>query len=128
MDNGNTDNPYVVQHNRGPSVAGTRITLYAILDELHHGSPEYVQNLYCLSDEVWAGVMRYIEEHREELERRLEQILQRIERDRIYWTERNQDRINRPPAPPANEGIALARAKLDALKAQAQQNGTCKSS
>lgn len=130
MDNGNTNNPYVAQHNRGPSVAGTRITLYAILDELHHGTPEYVQNLYSLSDEVWAGVMRYIEEHRDELERRLEEILQRIERDRIYWTERNKHRFDLPPSPPANEKIALGRAKLAAIKAELarQPNGACKSS
>ncbi len=122
--------PVVVQTSRGPSISGTRITVYAILDELHSGSPDYVQGLYRLSDEVWTGVMKYIEENREELERKLEEILRRIEEERVYWTERNKDRINRPPAPPANEKIALGRARLAAIKEERERKKReeCKSS
>ncbi len=122
--------PVIVQTSRGPSINGTRITIYAILDQLHVSSPDYVQGLYRLSDEVWASVMKYIEENREELERKLEAILRRIEEERVYWTERNKDRINRPPAPPANEKIALGRAKLAAIKEELERNKReeCKSS
>ncbi len=122
--------PVVVQTSRGPSVNGTRITVYAILESLHYSSPDYVQGLYRLPDEVWAGVTAYIEENREELERRLEAILQRIEEERAYWEERNKDRINRPPSPPANEKIALGRARLAAIKEERERRKReeCKSS
>jgi len=122
--------PVIVQTSRGPSINGTRITVYTILELLHTSSPDYVQGLYRLSDEAWSGVMKYIEENREELERELAEIIQRSEEERRYWTERNKDRINRPPAPPANEKIALARARLAAIKAERerQKSGECKSS
>jgi hypothetical protein len=118
--------PVVMETSRGPSVNGTRITVYAILESLHYSSPDYVQGLYRLPDEVWVGVMAYIEENREELERELAEIIQRSEEERRYWTERNKDRINRPPAPPANEKIALGRARLAAIKAERERNGECK--
>lgn len=122
--------PVIVQTSRGPSINGTRITVYTILELLHTSSPDYVQGLYRLSDEAWAGVMKYIGENREELERELAEIIQRSEEERRYWTERNKDRINRPPSPPANEKIALARARLAAIKAERerQKSGECKSS
>jgi len=116
MENGKPDNPYIVLTGRGPCVAGTRLTIYAILDELKDRSPDYVQGWYRLTDEEWAGVMRYLTENKEELERKFEEILRRAEEERIYWTERNKDRANRPPSPPANEKIALGRAKLAAMK------------
>ncbi len=122
--------PVVVQTSRGPSINGTRITIYTILEMLHTSSPDYVQGLYRVSDEAWAGVTKYIGENREALERELAEIIRRSEEERRYWTERNKDRINRPPSPPANEKIALGRAKLAAIKAERerQQNGECKSS
>jgi uncharacterized protein (DUF433 family) len=120
--------PAVVQTSRGPSINGTRITVYTILELLHTSSPDYVQGLYRLSDEAWAGVMKYIGENREELERELAEIIQRSEEERRYWTERNKDRINRPPSPPANEKIALGRARLAAIKAERRQREECKSS
>lgn len=116
MNNGNSENPYIVLTGRGPCVAGTRLTIYAIMDELKDRSPDYVQGWYRLTDEVWAGVMRYLTENKEELERKFEEVMRQAEEERIYWTERNKDRANLPPSPPAHEGIALAREKLAAIK------------
>lgn len=116
MKNGKQENPYIVLTGRGPCVIGTRLTIYAIMDELKDRSPDYVQGWYRLTDEVWAGVMRYLTENKEELERKFEEVMRQAEEERIYWTERNKDRANLPPSPPVHEGIALARAKLAAIK------------
>ena len=101
MNNGTQDNPYIVETPRGPCVAGTRLTIYAIMDDLKDRSPDYVQGSFHLTDEEMAGAMRYLEEHREDLEREFEEIMRQSEVERRYWEERNKDRANRPPSPPA---------------------------
>jgi uncharacterized protein (DUF433 family) len=120
----------IVPTSRGPAIKGTRLTVYAILDDLNGGEPEFVRSLYDLTDEEWAGVLHYIAEHREVLEQGLAELRRRNEEERRYWEERNRELLNRPAAPPANEKIAQARAKLAALKQElaGQGNGACKSS
>ncbi|MGH9841014.1 MAG: DUF433 domain-containing protein [Blastocatellia bacterium] len=117
MNNGQPDNPVIMQTSRGPSINGTRLTVYHIMDMLKYGrSPDYVQGWHHLTDEEMAAVMQYLKQNEEELEREYADILRRAEKDRLYWTERNKDRASMPAAPPANEKIALAREKLIAIK------------
>lgn len=117
MNNGQPDNPIIVQTSRGPSINGTRLTVYHIMDMLKYGkSPDFVQGWYHLTDEEMAAVMQYLKQNEEELEREYADILRRAEQDRLYWTERNKDRTSVPATPPANEKIAIAREKLAAIK------------
>jgi uncharacterized protein (DUF433 family) len=117
MNNGHLDNPVIVQTSRGPSINGTRLTVYHIMDMLKYGrSPDYVQGWHHLSDEEMAAVMQYLKQNEEELELEYAGILRRAEKDRLDWTERNKNRANVPAAPPANEKVALAREKLAAIK------------
>jgi uncharacterized protein (DUF433 family) len=117
----------VIQTGRGPTINGTRITLYAILDELDGGTPDYVQGLFELSDETWAGVLRYLEAHRDELEREWAEIQVQNEAERRYWEERNKEVLSRLQ-PGAYERLLAAREQVLARKQGQTQNGACKSS
>ena len=118
----NGTNPVVIETSRGPSIHGTRLTIYHIMDLLKYGrSPDYVQGWYQFTDEDWAAIQQYLHEHEAELEMRYAEVLRRAEEERKYWTERNKHLVNRPPAPPANENIARAREKFEALKKAREQ-------
>ena len=62
--------PTVVRRSdRGLSIAGTRITLYNIMDGIKAGYPsKYIRDLYDLTDKQIADVYEYIETHGEEFE------------------------------------------------------------
>lgn len=120
MNNSQLENSIIVQTNRGPSINGTRLTVYHIMDMLKYGrSPDYVQGWHHLTDEEMSAVMKYLRENEEELEREYADILRRADEQHRYWTERNKDRLDLPASPPANEKIALAREKLAAIKKSA---------
>jgi uncharacterized protein (DUF433 family) len=117
MNNSQPANPIIVQTSRGPSINGTRLTIYHIMDMLKYGkSPDYVQGWYHLTDEEMSAVMKYLKENEAALEQEYADILRRADEERRYWTERNKDRLDLPAGPPANEKIALAREKLAAVK------------
>jgi uncharacterized protein (DUF433 family) len=124
----NGTNPVVIETSRGPSIHGTRLTVYSILDDLNGGGVEFARAMYAhlLTEAEWDEVLQYIEAHRAELEVKLAAILRRSEEERRYWEERNQERLARPPSPPANERMAEARVRLAAWKLEQEQrrNGT----
>lgn len=111
--------PTVVRTSRGLSIAGTRITLYAVMDYIKAGWPaQRIQEWLNLSEEQIGGAIRYIEEHREEVETEYEQVLREAEENRRYWEERNRERFAQiAPLPPKPEQAAI-RAKLAAHKAR----------
>lgn len=119
-----TDKPAtVVRTERGLSIAGTRITLYAIMDYMLAGYPdEYIRELYRLSPQQIADVRTYINEHREEVEAEYQQVLRDAEEARRYWEVRNRERLARLAArPPRPEVVALL-AKLAARRAQRHES------
>jgi hypothetical protein len=122
----NATNPVVIETSRGPSIHGTRLTIYHLMDLLKYGrSPDYVQGWYQFTDEEWAAIQEYMREHEAELEVRYAEVLRRAEEDRKYWMERNKhiyERLNRPRE---EYEIVKLRAKLAAEKAEHEQ---CKSS
>ena len=64
-----------------------------------------------------ADVMRYITDHRDEVEAEYRQVLQEADEIRAYWEERNRERLAQVAAmPPKPEHTALW-AKLQAQKA-----------
>lgn len=100
--------PTVVRRpDRGLSIAGTRITLYSIMDYIKAGyPPHYIRDLYNLTDKQIADVMEYIETHREEVEAEYQQVLKEAEETERYWRERNREhfaKIAKLPPPPGME-------------------------
>ena len=107
----------VVRTSRGLSIAGTRITLYAILDYLHaEWPPKLIQEWFGLTDAQMGDVLVYIAAHRDEIEQEYQQVVRHAEETRRYWEERNRDRLAQStPTPPTPDQVAL-RAKLQAWK------------
>ncbi len=116
--------PTVVRTERGLSIAGTRITLYAIMDYITAGySRQYIRDLYRLTDEQIDDVLRYIDEHRAQVEDEYQQVLHQAEEERRYWEERNRERFARIAAMPPRTDFPEARAKLAKIKAELERRG-----
>lgn len=112
----------VIRTERGLSIAGTRITLYDVMDYLKADwPPGLIRQWLDLTEQQMADVMMYIEEHGAEVEAEYQQVLAYATEVRRYWDERNQERFDRiamSPPPPGKEAIW---AKIQARKAQLAQ-------
>ena len=119
MTKSNNHQPTVVRTGRGLSIAGTRITLYSIMDYVTAGwPPKLIRDWLDLSDQQITGAMAYIEEHRAEVEAEYQQVLQEAEENRRYWEEYNRERRARVAARPDRPEQGALRAKLAAQKAR----------
>jgi uncharacterized protein (DUF433 family) len=106
-------NSTVVRTERGLTIAGTRITLYDVMDYLTAGwPPKLIRDRLELTDRQIADVMAYIEAHRAEVEAEYQTVLQNAEEIRQYWEERNRERLARIAAQPSKPELALIREKL----------------
>jgi len=105
--------PTVVRTSRGLSIAGTRTTLYHVMDYVTAGyPPSLIQAQLKLTDRQIADVMAYIEQHRTEVDAEYHQVLREAEENRRYWEERNRERLETMSAlPPTPEQEAI-RAKI----------------
>lgn len=109
----------VVRTSRGLSVAGTRITLYSIMDYIKAGwPPKLIRDTFNLSDNQIADVMNYIETHRAEIETEYQIVLQQAEETRRYWETHNRERFAKIAAMPPKPGQEKIRARLQAAKAR----------
>jgi uncharacterized protein (DUF433 family) len=107
----------VVRTSRGLSIAGTRITLYNIMDYLKADwPPKLIQDRLNLTDKQIADVMEYIETHRAEVETEYQLVLQQAEEIRQYWENRNRERFAEIAAMPPKPGQEEIQAKLQAWK------------
>ncbi len=101
--------PTVVRSSRGLSIAGTRITLYSIMDYIKADwPPKLIRDRLNLTDKQIADVMDYIESHRAEVEAEYQTVLQQAEEIRQYWEAKNQKRFAEIAAmgpPPGKEEI-----------------------
>ncbi len=113
----NTPQPTVVRTGRGLSIAGTRITLYSIMDYVKKDwPPKLIQNWFNLSDKQIADVMDYIENNRAEVEAEYQEVLAYADEIRQYWEERNRERFAKIAAMPPPPEKAEIWAKLQAKK------------
>jgi uncharacterized protein (DUF433 family) len=82
--------PAIIDRGRGPEIAGSRITVYDVLAETRAGTPvETLAGWWHLTVEQIEFALRYIEDHREEVERNWAEIRarharQREESERLY--------------------------------------------
>jgi uncharacterized protein (DUF433 family) len=84
----------VVRTSRGLSVAGTRITLYQIMDYIKAGyPPEVIRDDFRLTIRQTADVMNYIHTHYDEVDKEYQRIVAQAEEIRRYWNERNKERF-----------------------------------
>jgi len=109
----------VVRTSRGLTIAGTRLTLYHVMDYLEADwPPKLIQQWLNLTDEQIADVMAYIAAHRAEVEAEYHLVLQQAEESRQYWEAHNRERLAAIAAQPPKPGQEAARAQLQAWKAR----------
>jgi uncharacterized protein (DUF433 family) len=119
MSETNTEQKTVVRTSRGLSVAGTRITLYSIMDYIKADWPPHlIRDWLDLTDEQIEDVMNYIDTHREEVEAEYQLVLQQAAENERYWRERNRELFAKIAAMPPKPGQEEIRAKLQAAKAR----------
>ena len=75
---GTTTEALIVETPRGPSLAGTRITVYSVMDLIKaNRSKRYIARMMLLTPEQVDAVFEYVEQHREAVEAEYARILQR---------------------------------------------------
>jgi len=118
----NTLQPTVVRTPGGLFIAGTRITLYDVMDYLAAAwPPPLIRQWLNLTEQQIADVLQYIGAHRAELEAEYQQVLQQTEDIRHYWDVRNREQLAHRVAKPPTPEQEAARAKLQAWKAKLEQ-------
>jgi uncharacterized protein (DUF433 family) len=78
--------PIIIDRGRGPEIAGTRITVYRIMDYVPDAVPpdEVAQELGLSIEQVQAA-LDYIAAHRHEVEAEYAKIIERIQRGEPQW-------------------------------------------
>jgi uncharacterized protein (DUF433 family) len=121
MDVETTKTSLIVETPRGPSLVGTRITVYSVMDYIKGGrSRAYIRQIMNLTNEQLDAVYEYIEQHKEQVEKDYARIVARSEELRAYYKEQNRGRSPFPPDMPREERQRLARQKLEQMKKTAQ--------
>lgn len=118
--------PTIIRTERGLTVAGTRVTLYDILEYLADGwTHADLCALFGLSLAQLASALHYIEDHRETVEAEYRQVVQQAKANRLYWEERNHERLTILAARPlaSDPGQEIVRAKLHAWQQRLVPNG-----
>jgi uncharacterized protein (DUF433 family) len=110
-------NQSVIRNSRGLSIAGTRITLYHLLDYLKADwPPQLIQDRLNLTSKQMADALAYLDAHREQVEAEYQLVLQQAEDVKHYWQEHNRERLAQIAALPPKPGQEEIHAKLQAWK------------
>jgi uncharacterized protein (DUF433 family) len=108
----------IIRTERGLTIAGTRITLYDVMDYLKAQYPsKFIRDAFNLTDEQIHAALSYIEVHQTAVEAEYQEILKTAEEIRQYWEQRNRERFARIAAASPRPGYEAVRAKLQERKA-----------
>lgn len=109
----------IIRTERGLTIAGTRITIYDIMDYVTaQYPPKFIRGLFDLTEEQINAALTYIEANRADVESEYQMVLKEAEELRLYYEEKNRDLIARIAAQPPKPGEEAIRAKLQAAKAK----------
>jgi uncharacterized protein (DUF433 family) len=115
-----TNAPSIIRRpDKGLTISGTRVTLYALLDYLHAAWPhEEIREWLNLTDEQLRAALDYLAAHRDEVEAEYREVVRQADERRRAHEEALRAHLARtPPAPPSPEKAALY-AKLAAQRGQ----------
>lgn len=69
----------IIDRGRGPEIAGTRVTLYRIMDYLReNANPERIATELNLTQDEVSAALAYVDEHRAEVSAAYDAILERL--------------------------------------------------
>lgn len=121
MTSTSSDQSAIIRTERGLTIAGTRITLYDVMDYVTAQYPrKFIQGLFDLADEQIDAALAYIKANRVEVEAEYRQVLRETEELRQYYEEQNRDRVAQAAASPPPPGLETAWQKLQDSKARHQ--------
>jgi uncharacterized protein (DUF433 family) len=81
----------IIRTERGLTIAGTRITLYDVMDyTTAQYPPEFIRGLFNLTDGQISAALSYIQTHRAEVEAEYHLVLKEAEELRQYYEEQNR--------------------------------------
>ena len=90
------ENQTVTRTAAGLTIKDSRLTLFAIMDEIREGnSLKNVRDLYELTDEEMLDILDYIHLHKEEVEKEYRSVLKSAEENRNYWEEKNREQLGK---------------------------------
>ncbi|MEH1936224.1 MAG: DUF433 domain-containing protein [Nostoc sp.] len=119
MTSASNEKATIARTERGLTIAGTRITLYDVMDYVtEQYPPKFIRAMLNLTLEQVNAALSYIQTHRQEVEAEYQLILKEAEELRQYYEEQNRelvDKIAKMPPPPGREA---AWEKLQAQKAR----------
>ena len=119
MTSASNEQALIIRTERGLTIAGTRITLYDVMDYVtEHYPPKFIRTMLSLTDEQVNAALSYIETHRKEVEAEYQLVLQEAEELRQYYDKQNRDLIARIAAKPPKPGTEAIRAKLQKEKSK----------
>lgn len=109
----------IIRTERGLTIAGTRITLYDVMDYVTaQYPPKFIGDILNLTKEQVNAALSYIEANRAEVEAEYQIVLQEAEETRQYWEERNREHFARIATMPPKPGREALWAKLQEQKAR----------
>jgi uncharacterized protein (DUF433 family) len=109
----------IIRTERGLTIAGTRITLYDVMDYvIGQYPPKFIQGLFDLTEEQLKAALTYIDANRSEVEAEYQKVIRETEELRQYYEEQNRERIARISTSPPPPGLEAAWEKLQASKAR----------
>lgn len=122
--NENNEKAAIIRTERGLSIAGTRITLYDVMDYLKvQYPPQLIREKLCLNDCQIEAALSYIEAHRAEVETEYQEVLQMAEDNRQYWEKRNHEHFFELSKKQTNSKQKSLHAKLQAWKERLKSEG-----
>ena len=114
----------IIRTERGLSIAGTRITIYDIMDYVTaQYPPKFIRGLFDLTEEQINAALAYIEANRDTVEVEYQLVLKEAEELRLYYEEKNRDLIARIAAMPPRPGTEAVWEKLREAKAKREAKG-----
>jgi uncharacterized protein (DUF433 family) len=109
----------IIRTERGLTIAGTRITLYDVMDHLAAGwTPKLILNWLPLTEEQLNAALFYIEANRTAVETEYQTVLQATQEMREYWEEKNREQLAQIAKLPPKPGQEEVYAKLQTWKAK----------
>lgn len=111
----------IIRTERGLTIAGTRVTLYDVMDYVTaQYPPKFIRSLFDLTEEQINMALSYIETHHTEVEAEYRLVLNQAEELRQYYEEQNRERVARIATLPPPPGLEVAWEKLQVSKARHQ--------
>ncbi|MGG6263873.1 DUF433 domain-containing protein [Leptolyngbya sp. AN03gr2] len=107
----------IIRTERGLTIAGTRTSLYDVIDLLKADyPPKLIRDTFNLTDAQIASALSYIAANQVQVEAEYQEVLQTREEIRQYWEDRNRDRLAHIAATPHKPGQEAFWTKLEEQK------------